>query len=300
MTQSWQDIAERSTPLALKSVRWIALKLGRSQARLFLYPITLYFLLFAPLQRRASLHYLQRVLDHKPNWFHVAKHIHCFASTILDRVYMLTGQFDQLDIVFPEENLPLTFVEKGTPCILLGGHIGCPEILKSYAIRNCSLPFKILLAEEQTPMIARIMNELNSELKEQIIPLGTSGSLLRVKDAIDAGYSVGMLGDRIIGDEKTVRCTLLGDEVTVSASTVIISAALKLPVVMFFGIYLGGNRYQIHFELLSEQINLNRKDRMTEVHALVQRYVSTMETQIRAAPYNWFNFYDYWDDESEL
>ena len=103
MTQSWQDHKEQSTPLALKSIRWIALNLGRPVARLLLYPITVYYLVFARSQRQASKLYLARVLHRKPTLLDVARHIHCFASTILDRVYLMTGQFEKLDITFPRK-----------------------------------------------------------------------------------------------------------------------------------------------------------------------------------------------------
>ena len=107
MTKSWRVHKERSSPLALIIIRWIAQNLGRPFARTLLYPITLYFLVFASAQRKASLLYLSRVLNRKPNWMDVARHIHCFASTILDRVYLMTGQFEKLDIKFPNENMPL-------------------------------------------------------------------------------------------------------------------------------------------------------------------------------------------------
>ena len=76
MTKSWQVHKERSTPLALKIIRWIAQNLGRPFARTLLYPITLYFLVFASAQRKASLLYLSKVLNRKPNWLDVARHIH--------------------------------------------------------------------------------------------------------------------------------------------------------------------------------------------------------------------------------
>ncbi len=112
MTKSWHSLGEKSNTLALRLIRWIALNMGRPAARLLLYPITLYYLVFATEQRRASLLYLNRVLDRKPTLLDVAKHIHCFASTILDRVYLLTGQFEKLDVTFPQENMPLKYSQQ--------------------------------------------------------------------------------------------------------------------------------------------------------------------------------------------
>lgn len=301
MNVSWRAHKERSSPLALTSIRWIALHLGRPAAHLLLYPITLYFLIFAAAQRRASMHYLARVLDRKPTLLDVARHIHCFAATILDRVYLMTGQFDKLEIIFPSENLPRRYSKFGTGsgCILLSSHVGSFEVFRSYGLIKGSMPIKILMYEGQNPMLIQILNALNPELADMIIPLSGTDSLLKVKDAIDAGSAVGMLGDRIMNaeKEKTVCCTLLGGEVLLPAAPVLIAATLKVPIIVFFGIYLGGNRYQIHFELLGENITLNRNTRQHDIQYWMQKYADILERQIRSAPYNWFNFYDYWQDE---
>jgi predicted LPLAT superfamily acyltransferase len=300
MSTQWQAHKERSTPLAIKTIIWIALHLGRSTARLLLYPIAGYFLLFAPKQRRASLNYLKRVLKRQPNWLDVAKHIHCFSSTILDRVYLITGQFGQLNISFPKENMPLKYSQSGIGCLLLGSHVGSFEVLRSYAVKKCPLPIKILMYEGQTPMIIKIFHSLNPDVANTLIPLdGSPNSLLKVKEAIDDNYAVGMLGDRVMAGskEKTVRCRLLGEEVELPSAPYLIAASLKVPLIVFFGIYHGGNRYQIHFELLAEERTLSRTHRQQDIQQWAQKYADILEKHLLAAPYNWFNFYDYWQDE---
>lgn len=302
MTKTWQESKERSTPFTLLAIRWIALHLGRSVARSLLYPISLYFLLFAAPQRRASQQYLARVLKRKVTWLDSAKHIHAFASTILDRVYLLTGQFNKLDISFPAERLPLKYSKNGVGCLLLGSHIGSFEVLRSYAVTNYPLPIKILMYEQQAPMIVQVLNALNADVADTLISLdGSPSGLLKVKEAIDSGTSVGLLGDRILGEgnEKTVICTLLGEPVKMSTAPVLLASALKVPLIVFFGIYLGGNRYKIRFELLAEEVILNRKTRQQDIQAYTQKYVDILEKQILETPYNWFNFYDYWQNDGQ-
>ncbi len=300
MSYAWRNLQEHSSPFALKLIRWIALHLGRPVARLLLYPISGYYFLFAKHQRRASRLYLRRVLNKEPSWLDVVRHIFCFASTILDRIYLITGQFDKLQIAFPTENMPLKFSSNGSGCLLLGSHLGSFEVLRSYAVKKCPLPIKILMHEGQTPMVMHMFNALNPKVAETIIPLtGGMNSLLEVKEALANGYAVGMLGDRIAGDatEKTVLCKLLGGVVAMPTAPIVIAAALKVPLIVFFGLYLGGNRYEIHFELLAERIDLSRHNRQQELQQWTQRYVDLLEKYMLAAPYNWFNFYDYWQDD---
>lgn len=297
MTKEWQKSKERSTPFTLLLIRWIALHLGRPVARSLLYPISLYFLLFAAPQRKASQQYLARVLKRKVTWLDSAKHIHTFAATILDRVYLLTGQFDKLDISFPTVNIPRSYSKSGVGCLLLGSHIGSFEVLRSYAVSNYPLPIKILMYEHQAPMMVQVLNALNADVADTLISLdGSPSGLLKVKEAIENGSTVGLLGDRILGDgnEKTVTCSLLGEPVKMSTAPILLASVLKVPLIVFFGVYLGGNRYKIRFELLAEEVVLNRKTRQQDIQAYTQKYVDILEKQMLETPYNWFNFYDYW------
>lgn len=77
------------------------------------------------------------------------------------------------------------------------------------------------------------------------------------------------------------------------------AAILKVPVIVFFGIYLGGNRYKIHFDLLSEEIILNRTTRHQDIQYWTQKYLDLLEKQVLTHPYNWFNFYSYWEKDDE-
>jgi predicted LPLAT superfamily acyltransferase len=61
-----------------------------------------------------------------------------------------------------------------------------------------------------------------------------------------------------------------------------------------FGLYRGGNRYEIHFAPLSEMQAADRVERSTMVDAAQRRFVERLEYYARNAPYNWFNYYDFW------
>lgn len=273
--------------------------MGRWPARAILYPITLYYLLFSPAQCRASRRYLTRVLEREPNLKDLARHIHCFASTILDRVYFMTSQFDRFNIHFVNRHIPRQFTRSSRGFILLGSHFGSFEVLRTYASKKQPMPIRILMYEGQNPMIVQVLNALNPELSEMVIPLQAPDCLLQVRDALDRGSAVGMLGDRTMDNkkEKTVQCRLLGETVTLPAASILIAAAVGVPVVVFFGVYKGGNRYELHFELLAEKIRLDRGDKMAQIQQWMQKYVDILEYQMRTHPYNWFNFYDYWHDE---
>jgi predicted LPLAT superfamily acyltransferase len=71
---------------------------------------------------------------------------------------------------------------------------------------------------------------------------------------------------------------------------------LEAPIVLFFGLYEGGNRYRICLEVLAERPAAARDEHAAAAVLWTQRYVGRLEHYARAAPYNWFNFYDFWDE----
>ena len=88
------------------------------------------------------------------------------------------------------------------------------------------------------------MSEANT-----VIPLGGINSLLKVYESIGKGEMVGILGDRIAGNDKFVSCRFLNKDAQFPTGPILLAASLKAPVILIFGLYKGGNRYDIYFEL---------------------------------------------------
>lgn len=297
MSGGWRRHEERGNSFSLWLIRSIALHMGRRTSRLLLYPITLYYLLTASNQRRASRDYLRRVLGREPGWLDVARHIHCFAATILDRVFFLTGRLDQFELHFHGLEEIKTLLDDGRGCLLLGSHLGSFEALRALAIDVGEVPLKVLMYPQQSAVITRLLAELNPEIADTVIPLGGIDSLLRVREALDEGQFVGLLGDRMGESDKAIDCEFLGSPTQLPAGPAILAAATGAPVLLCLGLYRGGNRYDIHLEPLPSLAGLSRKERSAAVENWVHHYASRLEAHTRAAPWNWFNFYDYWPED---
>ena len=124
--------------------------------------------------------------------------------------------------------------------------------------------------------------------------MGESFSLLQVKELVDEGHMIAILADRVFNDEKMTSCKFFGSSAGFPTGPVIMAGALKVPVVLFFGLYLGGKRYEIHFEKLGENIRFSRSTRHESIQKWVQLYADRLEYYAKKAPFNWFNFYDFW------
>lgn len=297
MSRHWLNYSERSNPLALRTITWIALKLGRPVARAVLYPISLYFLLFAPSIRRASRDYLSRVLGRRPGLRDVFRHIHSFSAITLDRVFMLTGQDGTLDIRTSGVEAIDRLLDRRRGGILLGAHLGSFEAARASARGRPEMVVRLLMYPENARKIGALFEALNPELRNMIIPLGRPESLMRIQECLARGEFVGILGDRVFREGKTVRHRFLGQEAVFPLGPLEVACALQAPVILMFGLYRGGTRYDVHFESLSDALPADRRSRAAEVQRSLAHYVERLEYYCRLAPYNWFNFYKYWDTQ---
>ncbi len=279
----------------LRTIHWVAVALGRKTARLLLYPITLYFLLTARRQRRISYEYLKRLRGTRAHWWQVFHHFHCFAATILDRVYLLRGEFARFDVTLHNREVLHRQVASGHGCILLGSHLGSFEVLRTLGVTHQELPLRVLMDVEHNENLTRFLDALNPDIARTVIVPDRPDTLLRVKESLDAGFLIGTLGDRPTSDGKTVQCHFLGAPATFPAGPILLAAMMHCPIILFFGLYRGGNRYEIHFEQLADELRLEREQRADEIRRWTQRYVDRLEYYTRLAPDNWFNFYPFWD-----
>jgi predicted LPLAT superfamily acyltransferase len=291
----WATRPERSNKLALRLIVWIALTLGRRSARLFLYPISLYFLLSAGETRLASEGYLRKVLGHQPGVTDRFRHIHTFASTILDRVFLLNGRFSHFDVRTHLDDAVQTLIDKKQGCILLGAHLGSFEIIRAYADEMQGASATMLMYEENAKKLNEVLGAINPDLEPRVISLGKIDAMLKVEQALQQGEFIGILADRSLGQGgASILCDFLGEPAKFYTGPLRMAYLLKVPVLLMVGVYRGGNRYDLYIEQLVDMNALAGVPRNEVLKQAMQRYVSGIERHCRNAPYNWFNFYNFW------
>jgi predicted LPLAT superfamily acyltransferase len=291
----WLRRKERGSIRSIKFSVRLAIVLGRPVARLFLPFVCLYFLAFATESRRASQAYLARVLDRAPTWLDVLRHYHTFASCVLDRVFFLKQRTDLFELRIFGEALLIDLLAENSGCILLGAHIGSFEVLRAMGREQPTLRVKMLMFEENARKISSALSAVAPELAKEIISLGRPDAFIKTLRSLEKGYFVGLLADRSLHNDSQLMLPFLGTPARFSSGAFRMMALLQKPVILIIGLYRGGNRYDIHIETFAAPGELSRRASPVEIEALVGRYVARLEHYCRAAPYNWFNFYNFWE-----
>lgn len=294
LMQEWTARSERGALPLIKFGVWIALRLGRPLARLFLYPICLYFLVTTPKAARNSRQYLARALGRRPGFADVFRHYLTFASCVLDRVFLLNEQLNQFDIRVHGEEIVSEIQRRGGGCILFGAHFGSFEVTRAVGRRQRDLPVSLVMYEENARKIRAALAAINPRLETEVIGLGRLDSLIAVAERLNRGHFVGLLADRNVDGKDLVRYPFLGAPATFSQGPFRVAMLLQRPVVIMVGIYRGGRRYDVYFETLIDPSESRPRDEEAWLHGAMRRYVAQLECYCRAAPFNWFNFYNFW------
>ncbi len=298
----WKRRPEGGGRAAIRLIAAIARHGGRGIARLCLYPITGYFLLVRASERRASRAYLGRVLGRRARLRDVARHIHTFAATILDRVFLLGGRMDLFDIRTEGTGELLARLDEGRGVLLFGSHLGSFDALRALGRQRPDLKLRVLLDRGHNAAITELLAELDPGLAAGIIDAGQGGPavVLAIQQALQEGAMVALLVDRARPGETALAAPLLGTPAPFPTAPWLIASVLKAPVMLAFGLYRGGNRYDLLFEPFATAVDVPRAQRAEALSALVHRYAGRLEHHLRGAPWNWFNFYDFWHSQASL
>jgi len=300
----WTGQRERSNLWALRLMRWIALSAGRRVARSLLHPISLYYLLVNRTARQESRRYLSRALGRPARLFDTYRHIHNFAATVLDRVYLLQEPCASLDLQSTNIEIMDAPLAAGSGVLMVGAHIGSFEALRALGNQR-GVKVAMLMYEDNARLINSTLAAIAPSTTLRTIALGRVGAMLQLRDWLDRGGLAGMLADRTLrhqaGRSRTHWLPFLGQAAPFSDGPFRLAAMLRRPMVFMAGLYRGGNRYELRFETLadfSQQPVGQGSDLDVQIRVAMARYVAILEALCRESPYNWFNFFDFWADDA--
>jgi predicted LPLAT superfamily acyltransferase len=293
---NWKTQTERGNMFVLRLITWIALHLGRRITRFILVPVVAYFFISSPSARRASAKYLSQIPNQAHGLKAVFQHLYVFATVTLDRVYFLNGRLDLFDIEIKDNNnMALGTAASGAGLFLMGAHFGSFESVRSIAREYPSLKMVLLMYEENARNIKQLLHAINPNVQQEIISLGQPRAMLQVKEQINEGALIGVLADRSLDAIGNARVDFLGCEANFPTGPFRLAAMLQHPVYFMTGVFEGRNRYSVHLEPIAD-FSIPVENKEAAVNQALLRYVELLEKHCKTSPYNWFNYFDFWQE----
>ena len=291
---AWAVQPERGSAALLRAALWFALRAGWPLGRALLPPITAWFLLTSGHARAASRDYLRRALGRPARQRDVARHFHTFASAVLERVFLLAGQPRGFRIETEGLEHLDAILGSGRGCILLGAHLGSFEVLRAVA-GPCPVPVWALMWRRNAGALTALLDRLAPDGQRSVLEIGDPASMIRAHECVARGEVVGILADRSPSGQRRVQAPFFGRPAAFPAGPFILASTLAAPVMLFHGVRTGPRRYAVRFEPFADRIVLRRASRAADLDRHVARFAAALERACRAHPFNWFNFYPFWD-----
>jgi predicted LPLAT superfamily acyltransferase len=306
---AWSGIAERGSVGALRFIRWVYTTFGRRATIAFLTPVVAYFFATGRAVRRASLDYLRTLfaapggpaaLGTPPTLRHAYRHLHEFAEQCVDRMIVWSGDTELIAVDYQGTELLLELSQRRQGAILLGSHHGSSDLLRSVAERT-GVTLNVLIFSANAERINDFFEKLHPGLRMRMIPFepGKVRWVFDLKAAIDRGELVALMGDRLWESERDreVAVTFLGRRARFPLGPFLLQTVIGCPMILTGCVRTGPARYRASAMPFAPAGVVPRSDRRKCAEELAQRYAHALEQSCLRAPYQWFNFFDFWPED---
>ncbi|MDX8389320.1 MAG: hypothetical protein R8M38_02405 [Mariprofundaceae bacterium] len=290
----WIKKKERGSLWMMRAMLFLCKHTGSTVMRSLLFPVVTYFFFTSPQIKASSLRFYKQVKG-ASSWRDYFRQLYCFSQTLLDRIFILSGSTDCYKVTSKGREMFHEEQKRGHGMILLGSHLGSFEACRVMVRERAGLEVHMVAYFAGSQKIRAILDALNPEFVNRIIDPTEPDAIFKMRDVIESGGVLAILADRVGIGEKKAKARFFGEDIELPAGPYLMAHILGCPVYSFFGLLSGKNHYDTYLERVADQIVLPRKDRQQALNTYVQCYADRLEYYCRLYPYNWFNFFDYWE-----
>lgn len=302
-TQDWSKIRERGSSSLLMVVLYFYRLGGRWLCRKLMLIVIAWYWLFAVTARQASLAYLRQLhlfagarspFISAPSWLHSYRHFMNFGECILDKMEGWLGDVPEQKLkLFGDQHFREAY-QKGT--LMVVSHFGNIELFRAIKAEH---PQKvtILVYQKNATEFNRFLKRLNHQVDVNLISVDELGleTAILLEEKLKQGEWVIIAADRTpVDSDRVQHLAFLGREATWPQGAWILASLLKVPVLAVF-CYRHQQQFEVHVHKIADVVNLPRKDRLHAMQQVTGRYVALLEQHCLRAPYQWFNFYHFWN-----
>ncbi|MBC8729576.1 glycosyltransferase family 2 protein [Paraburkholderia sp. UCT2] len=302
--EAWWRIAERGSRLGMSLLALSCKLFGRRFTALWLHPVVAYFLLTGRAARAASDNYFAHLSavapsadTPRPGWLSAYRHMLAFAQSGFDKLAAWTGRVDDTDVTFDDPAAFEALIASGKGALVIGAHLGNLEMMRALAIRGEHAKVTAVVYTGHARRFNEVLAASNRDFARHLLEVGDFGpeTAVLMQQRIDAGELLVIVGDRVPAREtgRTTDAQFLGASAPFAQGPYVLAHALGCPVYLFFCLK-ERDGYRMYFEPFAERIELPRRERAQHLAAWAQRYALRLEHYCRKAPYQWFNFFDFW------
>lgn len=306
----WSKMQERGNQLGMQILLLSYRLLGRKGLWLVLFPVLLYLFITGKTARIASLQFLTQVnhfngSNKEASWRDSFRHFRSFANSAFDKIDAWLGRIKQSDIVYTNEALYKQLDEQCQGAVFIGSHLGNLEVCRALSQHRSSKRINVLVFTHHAVEFNKILKRTNPAVSVNLIQVTDLGPDIAIllKEKVEQGEIVVIVGDRTSSTSagRVIECDFLGKPAPFSQGPFILAALLDCPVFFLFCLKdqseQKGLFYRVVFEKYADKLVLPRKTRQHALQLIISDYAARLAHYTALYPYQWFNFYDFWQND---
>ena len=260
-----------------------------------LVPPAIYFSFASP-DVPATMDYHRRLFGPAGWWkrrWRVFRHFLEFGRALIDRTAILAGDTRHFSFSFDGEEHLRSALAEGRGVLLLTAHLGNWEAA-GQLLSRLDVPINVTGFDNEAPEIRALLTQA-SRAKFRLLPLtGSPTDTIPLVAALRRGEVVAMLGDRPYRS-PSARIDFLGGAASFPIGAYVLAAIANAPLVHVFNLREPGGHYRF-FGFPPQRPRMpSHAQRDAYLRDCAARFAHDLETILKRAPLQWYNFYPFWE-----
>ena len=294
---SWKG-QSRGTLLGYKIFVFALKHLGLSFAYFILLFVAFYFFLFSRKSSKEIYFYFREI--HKFSVFKsvlgIYRNYFSFGQVLLDKFAILGGLKGKFTYNFDGENHLRQMVKNKTGGLIINAHIGNFEVA-GQLLERLETKINVLLLDAEHQKIKNYVSDVITNNSVKIIPIQSDFShIIPISEALINKELIAVAGDRFMNESKIFAIDFLGKKAHFPSGPFYLAARFGVPVTFAFAMKESKTHY--HFYATPPEWVLkyeNQEEQDKELFKFVEKYVKVFEKKVKEYPYQWFNYYPFWE-----
>ena len=299
----WATIGESTCSAGLWLLYQLHHWLGRWPFRLAVVPVVAWYWMTQPRARAASREFLAAVAARRGapphSRFAPLRHLLSFADTLLDKLLAMSRRYRFQQLVLEGHEPVLQMLAQRRGGLLVTAHVGCLELCQAGAKRRDDFKLTVLVHTRHAEQFNRLLRKLSPDAGVELIQVTeiTPATAALLAERVARGEFVAMAGDRVPvvpTPGSTVSLPFLGRPAPFPIGPYVLAMLLQCPL-YFMACVREGAGHRVRFQRLAERVELPRARRAEALAEHAARYVGALEATALQSPFEWFNFFPFWD-----
>jgi predicted LPLAT superfamily acyltransferase len=269
-------------------------KLGLGAAYALLAFVALYFIPFSPSSTASVWLYSRKILGKSriSSVFFLYKNYYNLGVALIDKTAASAGLYDKFTFVFDEPDDVKEILAGESGALIVGAHFGNWEVGAPY-FGKYGKKMNVVMMDVEYRNIKSILERQNKLSAFSVIPVADDSldHVFMIRDAIARGEYVAMQGDRLTPNGKSAQAVFLGEPALFPLGPFVLASRTEAPVIFYYAIREGFKKYKFVFRLFKpDEFSRRRGGELI----ILNSYVNELESVVKSAPEQWYNFYKFW------